>query len=205
MIKYLAVFIVPIGYFLAIWFIPWENYFSLGSFSSSLTFDIVFILSFYTYFGTHNILGKFQLKKIGIYSALVLILATLCIGTSNAVGLNSPFRYLDYVFIKLLIVAPILEEFVFRGVFIELGERVKLNRQVSSIINAFLFSLSHLPALWFLEDEFHGFIAFQLVYTVALGYICAAARFKTKGVAVPVLLHFLFNLVFYIAILKKFL
>ena len=60
--------------------------------------------------------------------------------------------------------------------------------------------MSHLPALWFLPEEFHGFIGFQLFYTLLLGWICAKSRVKTNGMLEPVVLHFAFNLIFYIAV-----
>jgi membrane protease YdiL (CAAX protease family) len=149
-------------------------------------------------------IGKIDYKKLVLQLALTIVFAVLCIGISVGLKLNSPFRFLDLIFLKLLIMAPLLEELVFRGVFVEVGERAKLNPKVSLLFNPILFSISHAPALWYVGAEFHGFIGFQLLYTLGLGYLCTQARLKTKGVLAPVILHLAFNLVFYVAIIWKF-
>lgn len=205
MLKYLAVFLIPMVYFLILWLVPWQEMYSIGSLPSSILFDIIFIILGLFIFKMKIFVTKLKPKVFMAQGLVVIVLAIFCIFLSNLMKLNSPFKYLDLIFLKLLIIAPIVEELVFRGVFIEVGEKVKLNRRVSALLNAFLFSLSHAPALWFLEKEFHSFIVFQLIYTLALGYICALSRFKSKGIVAPITLHFLFNLVFYFAINTKYL
>ncbi|MBT4792381.1 MAG: CPBP family intramembrane metalloprotease, partial [Halobacteriovoraceae bacterium] len=102
--------------------------------------------------------------------------------------------------LQLLLLAPLIEELVFREGFVALFEKFKLNKILILSLNSILFSLSHLPALWHLPVEFHSFIAFQVFYTLILGWICTKVRIETKGLALPIIHHFLFNLIFYVAL-----
>ncbi|MDH5414840.1 MAG: CPBP family glutamic-type intramembrane protease, partial [Flavobacteriaceae bacterium] len=86
------------------------------------------------------------------------------------------------------------------GSFFLIGEKLNLNPKHLLISNGVLFSISHLPGLWYLESAFHGFIYFQLLYTFGLGWMCAKARLESRGLLEPILLHFLFNSVFYLAV-----
>lgn len=203
MFKYLAVFFVPGLYFLFMWNVPWESFSLpkfLGPLSPSILLDIFIILGFYVYLKKNPITVPQGLKSFGILSVLSVLVATFCILISNGLGLLSPFQYLQWPFIQLLIIAPLIEEGVFRGVFLDLGERAQLNRKVAVLFNSFIFSFSHLPAIWYLDPDFHGFIGFQLFYTLILGFICSVLRFSTKGLVAPIVAHFLFNLVFYVSV-----
>ena len=198
--KLLIVFIVPIFYFYMSWFFPWDIFQSKSTISITYVFDTFFVLTTFFIFKNKKILGKLDRKGFVFRLSAVSAIGVFCILIAKSLELKSPFKYIEYLFIQILILAPIIEEFVFRGAFIQVFENAKLKKPVIIYLNAILFSMSHLPALWFLPEEFHGFIGFQLFYTLLLGWICAKSRVKTNGMLEPVVLHFAFNLIFYIAV-----
>ncbi len=201
-INYIGFFLIPFVYFSISWFFPWDSLQSEGTVSISYVFDVIFCLAIFLGFKRKDYIGKINILGLLLQLLVVVLLACLFVYISFEMKLNAPFKYVDHLLLQILILAPIIEEAVFRGAFIEFAEKLKLNFIVSISINSVLFSLSHLPAIWNLPNEFHSFIGFQLFYTVILGGICTYSRLKTKGLISPILLHFCFNLVFYIAVIK---
>jgi len=100
----------------------------------------------------------------------------------------------------MIILAPIIEELVFRGSIYELFKKAKVKIWVNNLINSVLFALSHGSALFVLPAEFHPFIYFQMKYTFVLGHLCAKSRERTHGIIEPMFLHLIFNIVFYASI-----
>jgi membrane protease YdiL (CAAX protease family) len=65
---------------------------------------------------------------------------------------------------------------------------------------AAIFAFSHMVGLSVLPAEYVPFIGFQVFYTFLLGLICGQALLRFHSVFAPMVLHFIFNLVFYIAL-----
>ena len=207
MIKHLAVFFIPGIYFLLLWLLPWERIplaDSMGPFAPSIIFDILIICLYFGAFKKNPFEKKFPVVRISVTALISALLGILCIFIATKTQMLSPFKYLEFPMIKLLFIAPFVEEALFRGVFIDMGEKTKLNRKVALVFNSFLFSFSHMPALWFLDEVFHGFIIFQIFYTFLLGLLCTLARFMSGGIGAAILVHFVFNLIFYISIIKGY-
>lgn len=196
---YLFLVVIPIIYFSISWYFPWEKLQFNSTVSVSYIFDIVFTAMILAYYKQKNFWGKLQLNGLLVRGSTVLVCAFLCVWLSKILGLKAPFKYLEQPFLQLLILAPIIEELVFRGGFYKIGEKVR-HPHFNHSYNAVLFSISHLPAIWFLPQEFRSYIIYQLIYTLVLGWLCSKARERSAGVLEPVILHFIFNLVFYIAI-----
>ncbi|MCT4641745.1 MAG: CPBP family intramembrane metalloprotease [Bacteriovoracaceae bacterium] len=184
-------------YFIAVWFIPWPGISFLPSISSVYFFDIVFILGLTFLFKLKLKKGKVEKTVLIKYSILTLIFAFVSILIAKVFNFNNPFIYLENPVLQLIILAPILEELVYRFVLINSLEGDSLDGRVI-LLSALIFSLSHVSGLIHLPKVFSSFIILQIVYTFFLGFVCAHARMKSKGVILPIWLHFLFNLVFLI-------
>ena len=130
----------------------------------------------------------------------VFILAALSVSVCLVGGLTTPFRFVEELPLQVLVLAPILEECVFRFALFEPLRRVIRKKIIMFCTNAALFSLSHAYALRVLPDSFHPFIYFQLSYTFLLGWVCAKAKDISGSLVEPILLHFIFNLMFYLAV-----
>lgn len=187
-------------YFSVAWLFPWENFQFNSTISVSYFWDILFAT-------TIGLLYKLPITKITFTKAIprsiaILFLAVVSIIFIRTVGAPAPFKYLERPILQLLILAPILEEFVFRYALMGASLESINNENKAMLLGAFLFSLSHLPGVWHLPGEFHPFIYVQLTYTFFMGWVICKARVRTGGVVEPIFLHFLFNLCFYISTSK---
>lgn len=196
----LSLIIAPIFYFYMSWFFPWDIINVKSTISISYLFDIFFAATIFLSLKKKPKIGYFKKNSSIFMSLSTIILGIICVSLTKQIGFKAPFKYIDYLFVQILILAPIIEELVFRGAFMELAENAKLSSRVSLTFNALLFSFSHASALWHLPNEFKNFIWFQILYTLILGFICARSRLSSGGILKPILLHFGFNLVFYVAI-----
>lgn len=203
MIKILMTILFPIVYFTISWFFPWDKILNGVSISPSYFFDVLFVGLTLYFFRSKLEIGKTKLKFLIIRIILSVLFGLLCVVVINFFNLNAPFKFVDKLFIQVLVLAPIIEELIFRSAFFIVFKRAKLNLKLQGVINSLLFSLSHLPAIWILPDEFKSFVIFQLFYTFILGWICFKARQTSKGIFEPIIVHFVFNLIFYISVINK--
>lgn len=98
----------------------------------------------------------------------------------------------------LLMVAPILEEFIFRFFIWKNLEFLKLSSAKILVITSLLFSYSHLHAIWFFDNSFYPFILYQSTYTLIVGLLLGLINKKTNSILYPIVSHFLFNFGFYL-------
>lgn len=188
-------------YFNVSFFVSWEDLSFHRTISSSYFFDFVFWLGVALLLKEEPRFGKLKPKGAMLRGVLTGLLASIfCMGSIFS-NLESPFKYLDQLAFKLLILAPFFEEIVFRGAFFELLLKIpKLSPKVKLMINALLFSGSHAAALLVLPKEYFSFIYYQLFYTLILGWVCAKSRERSGGLVEPIVIHLIFNFIFYLAI-----
>lgn len=108
----------------------------------------------------------------------------------NQLAIESLFGYIPIwqLFIMIVLVAPIVEELLFRGMMLFSGNRIETT-WLRTIISALLFGLIHSPT------------NIQSLYTyVGMGFIFAYAAKRTNSVEAAMLYHFLNNLVGFTAI-----
>ncbi|MAX67573.1 MAG: CPBP family intramembrane metalloprotease [Bacteriovoracaceae bacterium] len=201
-LPYFLCLLTPVIYFGVSWFFPWEIIQFKSSISVSYIFDILFSVIILLILKRRDFLGKVKLPVLAVKVFLTILVALLCVWMIKSLKLVAPFQYIEYLALQLLVLAPLIEELVFRGAFVEVCEKLRLNNKLILVSNSLLFSLSHLPALWTLPAEFHHFIGFQVFYTFFLGWVCTKSRLVTKGLVEPILIHFIFNFVFYLAVIR---
>lgn len=185
-------------YFAFSWGLPWNKLPSDISFS--YVFDLLFALGVSFFYRLpwrfKWVITKQSWKAVAEVTGLA-ILAILCIWYLE---IETPFRLVNNLEWHLLFFAPILEELVFRQTF----QRVLINsvggKYVTSMLVAAIFAFSHLVGLSVLPVEYVPFIGFQVFYTFVLGLICGQAMLRFHSVLAPIALHFIFNLLFYIAV-----
>ncbi len=195
MISFFALVIVYFAFSIGL---PWEKIPSPISFS--YVFDLLFALGVSFFFRlpwkfkwnfTHQTL-KAIVEVIGLGSASILCIWYLDIET--------PFRLVNNLEWHLLLLAPILEELVFRQTFQRVLVSSVGGKYVTSMLVAAIFAFSHLVGLRVLPAEYVPFIGFQVFYTFVLGLICGQALLRFHSVFAPMVLHMLFNLTFYISL-----
>lgn len=193
--------LIPL-YFALNWSIPWPNEELFGFFSYSYFLDLIFctlllIKSNYSKINFTNF--SLNLKK----SALYCIGATLSVLIIKLFNLNAPFKYVSNITIKLIIIAPIIEEFLFRAAFHRILKDFLQGKQLF-VCSGLLFSFSHSYGLFTLPKEFHGFFIFQIIYTFFLGYFIAQLFESKKNLVDAIVPHFIFNLIFLISVHLNF-
>ena len=195
----------PFFYFAIAWFFPWDLIQWDSSISISYLFDILFVLIVTVSFKLFHFEFSLHLKGLIARSVAIIAAAIFSMFLINLFGLKAPFKYVENLALQILILAPIIEELIFRQAFYGVFSRYFEHPRHNLLLNSFLFSLSHLPAIWILPDEFKSFIIAQLFYTFLLGWLCAKSRMKSRTIFEPIVLHFIFNLLFYIAVKKQLL
>ena len=194
MISFFAIIVVYFGFS---WGLPWNKIPSTISFS--YIFDFVFALTV-SFFYRLPWKFKWKINKQALKAFVeVFALAVGVIGAIYYLDIQTPFRLVNNLEIHLLLLAPLLEELVFRQTF----QRVLIHnvggKNVTSMLVASIFAFSHLVGLMVLPAEFVPFIGFQVFYTFVLGVICGQALLKFQSLLAPIILHFIFNLSFYVA------
>jgi len=110
---------------------------------------------------------------------------------ANQAAVESLFGYIPVwvLFIMMVVVAPIVEELLFRGVMLFPGHRLNTT-WVRTIVSAVLFGLIHAPT-----DIYSAYTY------IGMGFIFAYASKRTQSIEAAMVYHFLNNLVGFIAIL----
>lgn len=198
----ISFFVLVIVYFAFSWGLPWHKIPSTISFS--YIFDFLFALSVSFFF---RLPWKFKwvITKQTFKATLEVLL--LSIGAVLAIwymDIETPFRLVNNLEWHLLLFAPVLEELVFRQTFQRVLVSSVGGKYVTSMLVAAIFAFSHLVGLSVLPAEYVPFIGFQVFYTFLLGLICGQALLRFHSVFAPIFLHFIFNLVFYIALATEF-
>lgn len=194
----ISFFVLVIVYFAFSWGLPWHKIPSTISFS--YIFDFLFALSVSFFF---RLPWKFRwiITNQTLKATLeVILLAAGAVLAIWYMDIETPFRLVNNLEWHLLLFAPILEELVFRQTFQRVLVSSVGGKYVTSMLVAAIFAFSHLVGLSVLPPEYVPFIGFQVFYTFLLGLICGQALLRFHSVFAPIFLHFIFNLIFYIAL-----
>lgn len=133
-------------------------------------------------------------------SPIAIVVGFLIFKSARLTGIQIPFEFKNKeTLLFLLVIAPILEEGIFRFFLWQPIQLLSGSRLTALIITSSLFSYSHLHALWFVPFEMHNFIMYQSVYTFFLGIACGLYVYRYSSLTSAILIHFAFNLGFYLA------
>ena len=135
-----------------------------------------------------------KIKDFLIFSIFILLLIVcmyfiyqICnkyLNLPNKIFFVDAYQNMNYkilFWIALLIATPIYEEFLFRGYLFSGIQNSKLGNIGALLLSALLFSAIHFRGL------------FIGIFIFCLGLLLGWARIKTKGVFVPIIMHFLWN------------
>jgi len=194
----ISFFFLIILYFAFSWGLPWHELPSTISFS--YVFDLAFALVICFFF---KLPWKFKwkgLRNFTIFTTQAIFLALFSIAAAWFWSMPVPFRLVTNLEWHLLLFAPVLEELIFRQTFQRFLIKRLGGKRVTSMLVAAIFAFSHLIALRVLPAEYIPFVGFQVFYTFVLGVICGQALLRSHSILSPILIHFLFNLCFYVAV-----
>ncbi|HPI41129.1 MAG TPA: CPBP family intramembrane metalloprotease [Pseudobdellovibrionaceae bacterium] len=185
-------------FYLAVRFIFTKELDSMGAYSSYIfeVFNVLVAVLLAEKYFTHF----FKLNKRSVQFSLgSLFFGFLIFQSASFFKIQFPFDFTQFEMILfLLVVAPLLEEFIFRFFLWYPFEKLFTSSVIPWILTTLLFSYSHLHAIWFVPAEFHNFIIYQTIYTLFLGAFCGYFVFRYKSLLGAILTHFTFNLGFYL-------
>ncbi len=166
---------------------------------ASYAFELVIVLWALARLSTGS---EFYLKPSKQLGAITLLLALSGWGAHSGathLGLVVPFDTSSLeTKVFLLLVAPVLEELLFRHTFWKQLEAFRLSKTSVWMFTSIFFSLAHLNAIRFVPNDLFTFIYYQTVYTLLLGLACGWVREKQTSVVPSILLHAAFNLGFFL-------
>ena len=192
------IYLVFIIYYLLVFFFPWEGLKILPSVSSIYLFEVIFVtvvsilLRMPLRFKLKH--PKYILKKI----IATIALGAVSIGIIKFFKVETPFKYLDNYILQLIVLAPIIEGLIYRHILLGLLQKKNIEVRNQLFFTSLLFSFSHAIAFFSLPMIFYPFILIQLVYTFILGWIVTKSKIDHEAIQAPILLHFIFNLIFLI-------
>lgn len=160
--------------------------------------ELILIALFFAVFRNHEL----HLAKPGkVGSALLaslFILGYLSRVIAGTIGITIPFDFHSIeTLVFLLLVGPLLEELLFRGLLHRSFQSLIKYTMVTSAITSLMFSYSHFQAYFKVPDVFHPFIFYQTSYTFVLALFCSQVRIR-HGLTWAIFAHVLFNFGFYL-------
>lgn len=196
----IQVSIIVVSYFLILSFMPWQIFDEHLFFNSSYLFDFIFSVGLIIFTKARYSVKHTNFRLLGIFNAASLFIALVSLLVLKIMSVQHAFSLVDHLFFQMVILAPILEELVFRMGIGELQLKFLPRFKWNFLLNGFIFSLSHALALFVVPDEFIVFIWCQIFYTFVLGMLCFNSFVKTRNPLFPITVHLSFNLCFYLFI-----
>lgn len=170
---------------------------SLGEYTTYYLESILAVVSVILYFNIFKTSWRIN-KSIFIFSLFALVSGFLIYKMAIvALQITIPFNLKSTeTILFLLIIAPILEEMIFRFSIWQPLEYI--HSWFAYLGTSLLFAYSHFHAYWFIPEEFHKFVFYQTAYTLLLGLICGYFIKKYSSLSEAILIHFSFNFGFYL-------
>ena len=115
-------------------------------------------------------------------------------------GLEIPFDFqsTELIFL-LLILAPFLEEMIFRMALWEPIQAISGSPATTLTLTTLFFSIGHLIAWGSVPMAYKPFVLIQALYVILLGLGAGYRRMKSESVLPAIGVHFGFNLGFFVA------
>ncbi len=166
----------------------------------SYLFEVIFVLTTYFCYRKNIRIWKNITLKDFLISSGALISGFLVYKMAGPFGLIIPFDFHSLITLFfLLVVAPLLEELLFRMALWESLKAIYSKDWFLIATTTILFSVGHLLSYWFVPSEFKTFVLYQSIYVIFLSFALGWQRLKTNSLSVPILIHFMFNLGFALA------
>tara|TARA_B110001454_G_C12723340_1_gene436806 strand:+ start:21993 stop:22673 length:681 start_codon:yes stop_codon:yes gene_type:complete len=172
---------------------------ALGVYSSYI-FEVICLVLAAAILGKRTLTNLSFTKSVLPWTPVSLVAGFAIYKAAGPLEILIPFVFnTPETLIFLLIVAPVLEEAIFRFFLWQSFQISTRGRIIALILTSLIFSYSHLHAIWFVAPEIHKFVLFQTAYTLALGFACGFFVYRYASLTSAILIHFAFNLGFYIA------
>ena len=177
-----------------------DSYWRQVSIYWSYGFELIFAIAVGFYFKSNIQFFKFQKNQVLFDMIFPLFFGMSLHKLANMAEVIVPFDLKSTeLLIMLLIIAPILEELIFRMALWEPLKELTSNKTVLIVFTSLLFSVGHFIAFFSVPKEFKIFVLYQTQYVILLSLAIGWRRLKTNALSTAVIFHFFFNFGFYLA------
>lgn len=192
---YLLTFLALI--YLTIRFVFTQHLDALGAYGSYI-FEVICVVVASLLLGRRTLTSLNFTKTVTIGAIISVVLGFGTFKAAGILNIQIPFDLKGTeTLLFLLVVAPILEEAIFRFFLWQPVQFLTCRPSLALIATSLLFSYSHFHAYWFVPSEIHSFIIYQTAYTFLLGLACGHYVYRYSSLTSAMLIHFGFNLGFY--------
>lgn len=163
-------------------------------------FELIFVLFTIFIFKPKQIIKSYSTLNSAKLLGLFFFFGAITLLMSKAMHINVPFDLTSIeTTLLLLVLAPILEELIFRYSLWEALKGFNSSNFILIFGTSILFSVGHFMSYWIVPIEYKSFVLYQTGYVFFLG--CALGYFRRNANFpwLSILLHFGFNLGFYIS------
>lgn len=151
-----------------------------------IVFLPIFLKAYHKYDKENNLELKTYFRTIFIAFVISFVLNLIILFIKLSLKIDMSFKFDIFIFISTVIIAPILEEYLFRGiVFNKLLEFN--NEKKTCLITTLFFSLIHLNI-------------FSIIYTFIIGFILNKIYIKYQNINYSIIFHITINMVSYLLI-----
>lgn len=166
----------------------------------SYAFEILFVISVALYYRQRRPwFLKPQKRDLGL-SFLMILAGFLIYVLAGVLGMGVPYDLDSMITIFfLLLVAPILEELIFRLALWDAFRSINDQALLPIVGSTVLFSIGHLVAYWVVPSSIQPFVLYQSLYVIPLSLVISYRRHYARSVTPAMLLHFGFNFGFLLA------
>ena len=159
-----------------------ERKFSItDSYAYLLSFVVCFLAIYLSNLRHYIVIKEQQLRKSAICLILALIYSLLLAIVLDFFSMYHTASGNTLFHIETILLAPFLEEIVFRGISIEYLKKHNIPENLIIAITSVMFGLSHMPS-WI------------QIYTFILGVILSIVNLKERNIFYCILIHFGINL-----------
>jgi hypothetical protein len=145
--------------------------------------------SFYVY----TRLNQYILKNLGIGIFISIILSAFFILIFKIKDINlSSYSIPLYLLFTVVIIYPLIEEFIFRGIILQFLEN-RMKFIVANLFTSILFLVPHFPQ-WIIRDMFFQLLLSRsTIYIIVMSLILGFVFKKTRSLYTSILLHSTYN------------
>jgi membrane protease YdiL (CAAX protease family) len=167
---------------------------------SDYFFEAIFVVLVYLATNTRPNFDFVIRRQLYLLILFAFLFGVFTFAVAQLANFKIPLNFKSFeTIVFLVLIGPVIEEFVMRGAFWQLLKLMKLNYKAIIALTAIFFSLSHLYSILFVDMYFYPFIIYQTVYTLILGLWWGYQRHKTLMISDVIYLHIFFNLGFYLS------
>ena len=166
----------------------------------SYVFEILFVTAVMFLYRQQRPWFLLPQKKDIFLSLFLLVAGSMTYLLAGTLGMGVPYDLDSSTTIFfLLLVAPILEELIFRVALWEGIKAISEQALLAIVGSTLLFSLGHLVAYWVVPSSIQPFVLYQSLYVIPLSLIISYRRHYAGSVVPAMLIHFGFNFGFLLA------